>query len=39
MAILNIPDQNYSSTDVNEIKTFLNNLGVFFDQWEAAVEF
>ncbi len=39
MAVLNIPDQNKSITDVNEIRTFLNERGVFFEQWEAAVEF
>lgn len=39
MAILNIPDQNYSTGEVQEIKTFLNNIGVFFDQWEASVAF
>jgi 1,2-dihydroxy-3-keto-5-methylthiopentene dioxygenase len=39
MAVLNIPEQNYSSSDVAEIKKFLNERGVFFDQWEASVEF
>ena len=39
MAVLNIPAQNYSSSDVGEIKKFLNDRGVFFDQWEASVEF
>ncbi len=39
MAVLNIPDQNYSNADAQEIKIFLNKAGIFFDQWEAAVEF
>jgi len=39
MAILNIPDQQYSSSNTEEIKAFLNRLGIFFDQWEASVEF
>lgn len=39
MAVLNIPEQDYSTKDVAEIKKFLNDRGVFFDQWEAAVEF
>ncbi|WP_027000368.1 1,2-dihydroxy-3-keto-5-methylthiopentene dioxygenase [Eisenibacter elegans] len=39
MAVLNIPDQNKSIRDVAEIRAFLNARGVFFDQWEAAVQF
>lgn len=39
MAILNIPDQSKSISDAESIKTFLNERGVFFDQWEASVEF
>jgi 1,2-dihydroxy-3-keto-5-methylthiopentene dioxygenase len=39
MAILSIPSQNHSISDANEIRTFLNERGVYFDQWEAAVEF
>jgi 1,2-dihydroxy-3-keto-5-methylthiopentene dioxygenase len=39
MAVLNIPDQGKSIKDVSEIKTFLNERGVFFDQWEAQVKF
>lgn len=39
MAVLNIPEQNFSTKDVAEIKQFLNERGVFFDQWEASVEF
>ncbi len=35
MAILNIPDQHISITAVNEIKGYLNQRGIFFDQWEA----
>lgn len=39
MAILNIPDQKRSISDSNSIRTFLNDHGIYFDQWEAAVEF
>ena len=39
MAVLNIPEQDFSTKDVVEIKTFLNERGIFFDQWEASVEF
>lgn len=39
MAILNIPDQKISYTDPKDIKSFLNNLGIHFDQWKAEVEF
>ena len=39
MAVLNIPDQNISTPDTNEIKSFLNERGVFYDQWEASVDF
>ncbi len=39
MAVLNIPDQNKSISDKHEIKQFLNERGVFFDQWEAEVAF
>jgi len=35
MAILNIPDQQFSTADVAEIRTFLNARGIWFDQWEA----
>lgn len=35
MAILNIPDENKQITDAEEIKSFLANLGVTYEQWEA----
>lgn len=36
MAVLNIPDQQISITDVEAIRGFLNERGIWFDQWEAA---
>lgn len=39
MAILHIPDQDRRITDQSEIKDFLAERGVWFDQWEASVEF
>jgi 1,2-dihydroxy-3-keto-5-methylthiopentene dioxygenase len=39
MAVLNIPDQNIQIKDVEKIRDFLNARGVWFDQWEASVEF
>lgn len=33
MAILSIPDQQAEWHDSQEIKSFLNNRGIFFDQW------
>lgn len=39
MAILSIPTQQVTISNPSEIKTFLNNRGVFFDQWQAGVEF
>lgn len=39
MAILNIPDQNISIKDAAEIKAFLQERGVLYDQWEAKVPF
>lgn len=35
MAILNIPDINKQIQAVAEIKSFLNQRGIFFDQWQA----
>ena len=35
MAILNIPDQLTSIADPGQIKTFLNERGIWFDQWTA----
>jgi 1,2-dihydroxy-3-keto-5-methylthiopentene dioxygenase len=39
MAILNIPYQKASYTDPADIKSFLNDLGIYFDQWEAEEAF
>jgi 1,2-dihydroxy-3-keto-5-methylthiopentene dioxygenase len=39
MAQLNIPDQAYSTRDIATIRTFLNQRGVWFDQWQASVDF
>lgn len=35
MAVLNIPDQQFSTRNPNEIRKFLNERGVIFEQWEA----
>lgn len=39
MAILSIPDQGTTVRNIDAIRTFLNNRGVFFDQWQAEVVF
>ena len=39
MAILTIPDLNKQLNNPAEIKQYLNERGVFFDQWQAAVVF
>jgi 1,2-dihydroxy-3-keto-5-methylthiopentene dioxygenase len=39
MAILSIPDKQIILKDVNQIRTFMNQRGIFFDQWHCAVEF
>ncbi|MEO1435089.1 MAG: cupin [Bacteroidota bacterium] len=39
MAILVIPDQETRLTDQQEIKSYLETRGVWFDQWEANAEF
>lgn len=39
MAILSIPNQHVQLTDPNEIRTFMNQRGIFFDQWTCAVHF
>lgn len=39
MAILSIPNQNTTISDPSEIRTFLNDRGIFFDQWQASVLF
>ncbi len=39
MAILSIPDSNIQLTNVVEIRQFLNDRGVYFDQWKCDVVF
>lgn len=39
MAILSVPDEGVIIENPKEIKDYLNNLGVFFDQWECNVSF
>jgi 1,2-dihydroxy-3-keto-5-methylthiopentene dioxygenase len=39
MALLSIPDQGIQITGYSEIKDFLNQRGIFFDQWSCEVEF
>jgi 1,2-dihydroxy-3-keto-5-methylthiopentene dioxygenase len=39
MAILSIPDQQTEWHDPQEIKSFLNKRGIFFDQWSCHVVF
>jgi 1,2-dihydroxy-3-keto-5-methylthiopentene dioxygenase len=39
MAILSIPEKSVTIHDTLEIRTFLNEKGVFFDQWNCDVEF
>ena len=39
MAILTIPDQKKTISQPAEIKTYLHERGVFFDQWVCAIEF
>ncbi len=39
MAILNIPDTHTQLTNPQEIRSYLNARGVFFDQWQAQVVF
>lgn len=39
MAILSIPDQHIAITDPQEIRTFMNDRGIFFDQWSCDVVF
>lgn len=39
MAVLTIPDEGITLTNPTEIKQFLNDKGVFFDQWSCSVEF
>ena len=39
MAVLSIPSLNQRITEPNEIRSYLTNLGVYFDQWTCNVEF
>lgn len=39
MAILSIPEKNEQMTDPMEIRRFMNNRGIFFDQWHCDVTF
>ena len=39
MAILSIPDLQQVISSPDEIKVFLNQQGVFFDQWSCTVDF
>lgn len=39
MAIIEIPSEDRVIRDVAEIRQYLNGRGVWFDQWEASVEF
>jgi 1,2-dihydroxy-3-keto-5-methylthiopentene dioxygenase len=39
MAVLSIPEKNVKITDPQEIKTFFNKRGIFFDQWQCDVVF
>jgi 1,2-dihydroxy-3-keto-5-methylthiopentene dioxygenase len=39
MALLSIPDQGVQITGYSEIKDFLNQRGIFFDQWSCEKEF
>lgn len=39
MAILSVPNSGLELRDPAAIRSFLNNLGVYFDQWHCAIEF
>lgn len=39
MAILSIPENNYTETDPTVIRRFFNERGLFFDQWKCDVTF
>jgi 1,2-dihydroxy-3-keto-5-methylthiopentene dioxygenase len=39
MAILSIPDLNITERDPAKIRAFMNERGIFFDQWKADVVF
>ena len=38
MAILSIPEQNIRIENPSEIRAFMNERGIFFDQWECAAQ-
>lgn len=37
MAVLNIPTQEFSTQNPQEIRSFLNERGVIYEQWEASI--
>ncbi len=39
MAVLSIPDQNITLFESSEIKKFMNDRSLFFDQWKANEQF
>ncbi|MDR0802390.1 cupin domain-containing protein [Fluviicola sp.] len=39
MAVLSIPDLNLTERDPQKIRQFMNDRGIFFDQWQADVVF
>ena len=39
MAILSIPSINFEERKPEVIRQFFNERGIFFDQWDASVEF
>ncbi|WP_343748469.1 cupin [Fluviicola sp.] len=39
MAVLSIPDLNVTERDPQKIRQFMNDRGIFFDQWQADVVF
>ena len=39
MALLSIPDENFNSVDARVIRAFMNDRGIFFDQWTCSVVF
>lgn len=39
MAVLTIPDTGYATRDVAEIRQYLQQFGIWFDQWTATITF
>ena len=39
MAVLSIPELNFQTDNVSEIRSFFNERGIFFDQWVCDVVF